>query len=272
MSDILEKIINHKKQEVKNRMAIYPVALLEQSIYFQSPCVSLKRYLEREDKHGIIAEIKRKSPSKGFIQPHINVEELSIGYMQAGASALSVLTDEQFFGGSKQDLMTARKFNYCPILRKDFIIDEYQLFESRSWGADAVLLIAAALSPEKCEQLAVRARELGMEVLLEVHNEEEAQNYLGDHITIVGVNNRDLKSFETKLDTSVTLSDKLPADILKISESGINSAGDIVRLRKYGYKGFLIGENFMKHSQPQEAARQLIQELDKLNEKSYAQA
>lgn len=272
MSDILEKIINHKRQEVKNRKAIYPVALLEQSIFFQSPCVSLKRYLERDDRHGIIAEIKRKSPSKGFIQPHINVEELSIGYMQAGASALSVLTDEEFFGGSKQDLMTARKFNYCPILRKDFIIDEYQLFEARSWGADVILLIAAALDPELCRQLAKTARELGMEVLLEVHNENEIDQYAGDHISIVGVNNRDLNSFETSLDTSIRLSEKLPADMMRISESGINTAEDIVQLRKYGYRGFLIGELFMRSSRPHEAARQLIHDLDKLNERSYAEA
>ena len=192
MSDLLTQILDHKRHEIEERKSIYPIALLEQSIFYKSPCVSMREYLQRPDKHGIIAEIKRKSPSKGDIHPHLNVEELSIGYMQSGATALSVLTDEKFFGGSRQDLMTARKFNYCPILRKDFIIDEYQLYEARSWGADVILLIAAALTPHECEQLAKRAREIGMEVLLEVHSKEEIKNHLNEHISIAGVNNRNL--------------------------------------------------------------------------------
>lgn len=272
MSDILSKIIDHKKSEVEQRKALYPVALLEKTIFFSSPTVSMKHYLLREDKHGIIAEIKRKSPSKGYIHPYINVEELSVGYMQSGASALSVLTDEEFFGGSKHDLITARKHNYCPILRKDFIIDEYQLFEARSWGADVVLLIAAALSPEKCRQLTAKARDMGLEVLLEVHNQEEADQYLHENVTILGVNNRDLKTFETSLETSVKIARKLPGEVVKISESGIRNADDILMLREHGFKGFLIGETFMRESQPQVACAKLIAELERKDKRNYAEA
>ena len=270
MPDILKEIIDNKAQEVKERKSLYPVALLEQSLYFGNPCVSMKEYLLRPDKHGIIAEIKRKSPSKGVIHPYLKVEELSIGYMQSGASALSVLTDEKYFGGSKEDLMKARKFNYCPILRKDFIIDEYQLFEARSWGADVVLLIASALTVEKTLMLAQKANELGMEVLLEVHNKEEAQQYLNDYISIVGVNNRDLKTFKTTLETSIALSEVLPEYMLKISESGISNADDILKLKEHGYNGFLIGESFMKTSRPQSACAKLINELDKKTSRTYA--
>ena len=272
MSDILKDILKNKEKEVADKKSIYPIALLEKSIFFDSPCVSMKDYLLRPDKHGIIAEIKRKSPSKGNINPYLDVEELSIGYMQAGASALSILTDEIFFGGSAQDLKTARKFNYCPILRKDFIIDEYQLFESRSWGADVILLIAAALTPDKCEALATKARELGMEVLLEVHSKEEIDNYLTDSVNIVGVNNRDLRTFQTSIENSIRLSGELPTGVVRISESGIHNAGDIVKLREYGFQGFLIGESFMKTSHPQDACRQLINDLEKLNDNTYAKA
>lgn len=272
MSDILEKILSNKRKEVAERKSLYPVALLEQSTFFNSPAVSLKHYLQRPDKHGIIAEIKRKSPSKGLIHPNVNVEELSIGYMQAGASALSVLTDEKFFGGTQQDLMTARKFNYCPILRKDFIVDEYQLFEARSWGADVILLIAAALTPEECSQLAYKARSLGLEVLLEVHDEQEISTHLNDNVTLAGVNNRNLKTFETSLENSIKLSKILPEGIVKIAESGINTTEDIMLLKEHGFQGFLIGESFMRTSQPQQACQRLINDLEKLNKKANAEA
>ena len=136
--NILEKIVEQKKKEMAERKSLYPVKLLEQSIFFASPTVSLKKYVQRKDLSGIIAELKRKSPSKGAINPYVSIERTSIGYMQAGASALSILTDKEFFGGSNEDLMVARKFNYCPILRKDFTIDEYQIVEAKSIGADAI--------------------------------------------------------------------------------------------------------------------------------------
>ena len=169
--NILEKIVVQKRIEVAEQKALIPTALLEKSIYFKSPTVSLKSYLLREDKSGIIAEFKRKSPSKGDINKYAKVDEVTLGYMQSGASALSVLTDEQFFGGSDNDLKKARKLNYCPILRKDFIIDEYQIIEARSIGADAILLIASVLSKEEIIRFSNLAKKLSLEVLLEVHNE-----------------------------------------------------------------------------------------------------
>src|SRR5438874_1033438 len=158
--NILEEIVAHKAKEVQERKELYPVKLLERSIHFNSPTVSLKNYLQRKDKVGVIAEIKRRSPSKGTINKYVDIEKVSIGYMQAGASGLSVLTDEKYFGGKNEDLTKARKFNYCPILRKDFTIDEYQVTEAKSIGADAVLLIAAVLSKEKIKELAILAHQL----------------------------------------------------------------------------------------------------------------
>ena len=197
--NILDKIIEHKHKEVAERKSLYPVKLLEQSIFFSSPTVSLKKYIQRKDKSGIIAEIKRKSPSKGIINSSVSVERTSIGYMQAGASALSILTDKEFFGGSNDDLTIARKFNFCPILRKDFTVDEYQIIEAKSIGADAILLIAAALAPKRLAELASAAKGLGLEVLLEVHNKEELDANLNANVDLIGVNNRDLKTFTLSL-------------------------------------------------------------------------
>jgi indole-3-glycerol phosphate synthase len=259
--NILEEIIAYKKEEVERRKELYPVKLLEKSIHFHAPVVSLKKYLLRKDKYGIIAEIKRRSPSKGLINPHVSIERTSIGYMQAGASALSVLTDEKYFGGSNDDLKLARKFNFCPILRKDFIVDEYQLVEAKSIGADAILLIAAALEPGQIRELSEQANMLGLEVLMEVHNEDELLSNIHDSIDIIGVNNRDLKTFTTDLETSVSLSDKIPAEFLKISESGIHDPEDIMYLRKSGFQGFLMGEHFMKQSRPEKACADFISRL-----------
>jgi indole-3-glycerol phosphate synthase len=267
MSDILAKITDHKGHEVKERQELYPVKLLEQSIYFSSRIVSLKKYIRREDKSGIIAEFKRKSPSKGVINDHVSIERTSIGYMQAGASALSVLTDHEFFGGSSEDLTTARKFNFCPILRKDFIIDPYQIVEAKSIGADAILLIAAALTPAKTKELARFARqETGMEVLMEVHNKQELSDHLNEYIDIVGVNNRDLKTFDVTLDTSLALADEIPGEFARISESGINTPEAVHRLKKHGYEGFLIGEFFMSHNLPEAACADFIHRLKYLEQ------
>ncbi|MCB9637878.1 MAG: indole-3-glycerol phosphate synthase TrpC [Myxococcales bacterium] len=261
---ILETILAHKKQEVAERKELYPLPLLEKSIYMTTPVVSLKRYLRRDDKVGVIAEIKRRSPSKGEINAHISVERLSIGYMQAGASALSVLTDHKFFGGSSEDLKIARRFNFCPILRKDFILDEYQILEARSIGADVILLIARALPPDELKRLAAFARSLGLEVLLEVHDKQELETYWSPDIDIVGVNNRDLRDFSVSLDRSLSLVDQIPAESVKISESGLHSAQDLWMLKKAGFDGFLIGEMFMKRSQPEESCARLIREYQEL--------
>lgn len=259
--NILEEIIQYKRLEVEERKTLYPVKMLEQSIYFNTEVFSLKKHVLQEDKSGIIAEIKRKSPSKGVINAHVSVEHTSTGYVQAGASALSVLTDKKFFGGNNEDLMTARRLNLCPILRKDFVVDEYQIIEAKSIGADAILLIAAALRPDEIVSLARLAHALQLEVLLEVHNEKELQDNLAAEVDLIGVNNRDLKTFVTDIGISKRLAALIPDHVVKVSESGIEKTETIIELKNYGYRGFLMGQNFMQHSRPEEACKQFIDEL-----------
>jgi indole-3-glycerol phosphate synthase len=266
--NILDQIIAHKQKEVNEARSLYPVKLLEQSIFFSSPTVSLRKYLQREDKTGIIAEFKRKSPSKGVINAHASVERTTIGYMQAGASALSVLTDKHFFGGSNEDLKVVRKYNFCPVLRKDFTIDEYQIIEAKSIGADAILLIAAVLEPRVTESLTTFAHSLGLEVLLEVHDEDELTRHLDAGADLIGVNNRNLKTFEVSIEISKRLAALIPDEVVAVSESGISSPDTIVELKKFGYEGFLIGENFMKHSRPEEEAKVFMDELRKAENKT----
>jgi indole-3-glycerol phosphate synthase len=234
---------------------------LESSIFFETDVVSMKHYLQREDKVGIIAEIKRSSPSTGIINNNLDVEQLSISYMQAGASGLSVLTDQKYFGGSNGDLLTARKFNYCPILRKDFVIDEYQLVEAKSIGADCILLIAACLTPGKCNDLAAFAKGLGLEVLLEVHNEAEINSHVNQFVDLVGVNNRNLHDFSTDIGHSMSLAKYIPDDFVKVSESGISNASQVLELKQHGFEGFLIGGYIMKHDQPGQVCKNLIDDV-----------
>lgn len=264
---ILQEIIAHKKAEVAERISLYPIKLLEQSIFFTGQTVSLKKYILRQDKSGIIAEFKKKSPSKGMINPYAEVERTSIGYMQAGASALSVLTDKKYFGGSNEDLTTARKFNYCPILRKDFVIEEYQIVEAKSIGADAILLIAAVLSPQRLKELAAFAKTLHLEVLMEVHSLEELQNNLHPEVDLIGVNNRNLNTFVTDIAVSKELARHIPQEFVKVSESGISNPATLIELQEWGYEGFLIGENFMQHSRPEQAAARFIHEFHQLRVK-----
>jgi len=263
--NILQKIMAHKAKEVEERKALYPTRLLEKSIYFDTPVVSLCKYLQREDKSGIIAEFKRRSPSKGVINSYASVERVSIGYMQAGASALSVLTDEQFFGGSNNDLKEARKFNFCPILRKEFILDEYQLVEARSIGADAVLLIAECLEKEQLARLAKTAKSLGLEVLMEIHSSDQLDKLTPD-IDAVGVNNRNLEDFSVSLATSLEMAGQLPAEVVKVSESGLNDPNAVVELRQAGYQGFLIGEHFMRHAEPGKACKEFIERIEHIED------
>ncbi len=265
---ILNQIVSHKEKEVAERKSLYPTKLLEQRIYFPTQTVSLKRYILKEGKSGIIAEIKRQSPSRGVINPDVSVERTSIGYMQAGASALSVLTDSAFFGGSSEDLTLARKYNFCPILRKDFIIDEYQIVEAKSIGADAILLIASILDPAKLKSLASFARSLQLEVLLEVHNENELNAHIESAPELVGVNNRNLDTFEVDIAVSQKLVERIPKEMIKISESGIDSPHTAVALGNVGYDGFLIGELFMRSSRPEKAALEFIREMKRLKNKS----
>jgi len=196
-----------------------------------------------------------------MINEYANVEKIAIGYMQAGASALSVLTDNHFFGGKNEDLITARKFNFCPILRKDFTVSEYQIIEAKSIGADAILLIAAVLSKDEIKQFTALAHQLGMQVLLEVHTQEELDKYIPE-IKLVGINNRNLKTFEVDFENSIRLVQQLPQDTVKIAESGISDYHNIIELKKHGFEGFLIGENFMKTASPELACKQFIEQIN----------
>lgn len=258
--NILDKIIAQKKIEVAQRKAEVAVSELEKGPFFKSETYSLKAALLDSAKTGIIAEYKRKSPSKGIINDKAPVEEVTMAYATFGASGISVLTDNEFFGGSLVDLQKAAIINKVPLLRKDFMIDEYQLLEAKAYGASVILLIAANLSVEEVKSLARAAKNLGLEVLLEIHNEQEL-GHICNEVDLVGVNNRNLKTFEVGLETSVQLSRQIPSDKLKISESGIHKVEDIIYLEQYGFKGFLIGENFMKQAVPGDAFKTFTENL-----------
>lgn len=266
--DILSKIIEYKRLEVAAQKQRVTVTELENAFYFGKPCVSLKQALLLPNASGIIAEFKRKSPSKGIINDAVSVESVTSGYVQAGASGLSVLTDNQFFGGSPQDLQKARVINAeTPILRKDFVIDEYQILEAKAWGADVILLIAANLAPAEVLSLGKFAKSLGLDVLLEVHDAEELSRSLCDYVDIVGVNNRNLKNFaEQNVNASLELAEQIPAEFIKISESCISQPETIVTLREVGYQGFLIGESFMKTADPGGA---LVAFINAISQKVY---
>jgi indole-3-glycerol phosphate synthase len=257
--NILDKIIDQKIIEVAERKLTAPVQHLEASAFYTRTVLSLKESLLDESKTGIIAEFKRKSPSRGIINDKFDVEDVTKAYTKFGASCLSVLTDELFFGGFTKDLKRAR-VNHIPILRKDFIIDEYQIVEARAMGADVILLIAACLTPERVKELAIFAKKLQLEVLLEIHNEDELQHICAA-TEIVGVNNRDLKTFTVDINRSIELSKKIPADKIKIAESGIHDVETIGIFRKAGFKGFLIGENFMKQADPTIAFADFVNQL-----------
>jgi indole-3-glycerol phosphate synthase len=259
--NILDKIIVTKRVEVDRRKEKINVAELEASPFFGRTCNSLKANLLKPGSSGIIAEFKQKSPSKGEINFKVKVEEVTKDYADAGVAGVSVLTETEYFGGTLENLVKARKTNpETPILRKDFMIDSYQIYEAKAHGADVILLIAACLEKEQAEMLAKKAKKLGMEVLMEVHNAEELEK-VNDFVDIVGVNNRDLKTFTMDVETSVRLSKLIPDKFVKISESGIDSAKTIHYLRENGFKGFLIGETFMKTENPGEACRKFIEEL-----------
>lgn len=257
--NILDKIIEQKHLEVIENRIKFPIQELQQSPGFSRKIISFKQSLIDKNGLGIIAEFKRQSPSKGVINGHADVVEVTSAYTANGAAALSVLTDQQFFGGSNEDLEKAR-INNVPILRKDFIIDEYQVVEARAIGADVILLIAACLAPEDVKRLAVFAKSLGLEVLLEIHNEDELI-HICEECDVVGVNNRDLKTFTVDINRSIELSKKIPAGKIKIAESGITDTDTIFKLRDADFKGFLIGENFMKQQDPAIAFASFVKHL-----------
>lgn len=257
--NILEEIIAHKRVEVEKAKSEVSEKELETAKLFTRNVTSLKASLLDHSNTGIIAEFKRKSPSKGVFNKEADVLKVTKGYVTNGAAGLSVLTDQHFFGGSKQDLLIARS-HQVPVLRKDFIIDEYQLTESKSMGADVILLIAACLTPTRVKELATFAAALKLEVLLEIHTEAELEHICAP-VDIVGVNNRDLKTFSVDINRSIEISKKIPADKIKIAESGISDIATILLLKEHGFSGFLIGETFMKEQDPSIAFARFAEKL-----------
>lgn len=259
--NILDKIVIDKRKEVVLRKSQIPLKQLETSVLFERSTISLSQSLKNSTS-GIIAEHKRRSPSKAVINQSLNVQDVSKGYEDAGVCGMSVLTDGKYFGGSLDDLLLARASCNLPILRKEFIIDTYQIVEAKAYGADVILLIAAILTEEEIKQFSELAKSLYLDVLLEVHNLEELQKSIIPTIDMLGVNNRNLKTFEVSLETSKALSNHIPNDFVKVSESGISSVDAIKELQPYGYKGFLIGENFMKTDNPGLSATEFINTLN----------
>jgi len=257
--NILDQIIQQKRSEVEDRKKKVSISELEKGVYFDRGTLSLKESLEKRNRTGIIAEFKRRSPSKGVINDKADIIDVTTAYFESGASALSVLTDKNFFGGSDEDLVEAR-INQIPILRKDFIINEYQVTEAKSIGADVILLIAACLSPKEVKRLATFAKSLGLEVLLELHDERELE-HICDETELIGINNRNLKTFEVNIEQSLIMGQKIPGDKIKIAESGIRSVDDIMMFKENGFKGFLIGELFMKEADPTIAFAEFVNAL-----------
>ncbi len=260
--DILQKIVNDKRIEVSLRKQLIPIKQLEQSILFKRETISLSKKLTQSST-GIIAEYKRRSPSKQIINHDLNVFDVAKDYEDAGVCGMSVLTDGKYFGGSLDDLLTARASCNLPLLRKEFIIDPYQIIEAKAYGADVILLIAAILTRAQIKQLSELAKSLNLDVLLEVHNETELNKSIMPTLDMLGVNNRNLKTFKVSIETSKQLSNLIPDDFVKVSESGISSIDAIKTLQPFGYKGFLIGENFMKTDNAGESAKLFIENLKK---------
>ncbi len=259
--NILDKIVLRKREEVALAKQKISITSLESKGDFSRQPLGFKDFLLESNRTGIIAEYKRQSPSKGLINGSATVEEVTQGYNLAGASALSVLTDTDFFGGKAEDLYAARAINQIPILRKDFMIDEYQIVEAKTWGADVILLIASILSPKEINALGKLAQSLGLSVLLEVHDLKELERSISPHLDAIGVNNRNLGDFTVNIQTSFDLVNHIPNEFLKISESAIDNPATIKELKSVGYNGFLIGENFMKTDDPGKAMKEFVKSL-----------
>ncbi|MCP4975047.1 MAG: indole-3-glycerol phosphate synthase TrpC [Maribacter sp.] len=258
--NILDRIVADKRKEVDLKKELIPISQLENTSLFNRETLSLAKAL-RNSTTGIIAEHKRRSPSKAVINQDLNVYDVAKGYEDAGVCGMSVLTDGKYFGGSLDDLLLARAAVKMPLLRKEFIIDEYQIYEAKANGADVILLIASVLTKSEIKIFSELAKSLQLDVLLEVHNTAELQKSIMPSLDMLGVNNRNLKTFEVSLETSKVLSKAIPDDFVKVSESGISNIGAIRELKSYGYKGFLIGENFMKTDDPGKSATEFIKSL-----------
>jgi indole-3-glycerol phosphate synthase len=260
--DILEKIVAAKRKEIEKYKPLSNIERFrKEGFFWEIQNRSLKQSLLKEGSTGIIAEFKRKSPSKGWFKTkELEVEHVVASYNSQGAAGISVLTDEEFFGGDLDDLIQTKVIADIPVLRKDFIVDEWQIAEAKAFGADVILLIAACLTPQQVKQLALFTKTIGLEVLLEVHNEEELE-HICDEVDMVGVNNRNLKTFDVDINTSLELIGKIPSDKPAVAESGISKVETIVTLKKAGFKGFLIGETFMKEADPGKAFSEFVTEL-----------
>ncbi len=259
--NILDKIVAYKKQEVAQLKKEVQISELIKSPAFQRAPISLKESLRDPNGTGIIAEFKRQSPSKGIINDVATIQEVTEGYLEANVAAQSILTDKEFFGGTFLDLVQAREINQTkPILRKDFIVDGFQIVEAKAIGADVILLIAACLTAKELKQFGNLAEDLGLDVLYEVHNQQELDKIELNN-KIIGINNRNLKTFEVDLEHSIELAAQIPDDCIKVSESGISDPRTIIGLREYGFQGFLIGENFMKTENPGFACQEFVKRL-----------
>ena len=265
MPHILDQIINHKRSEVSSNRRDRPVSSLREQALYNRERVSLSTALRESPHYGIIAEFKRKSPSQADINLNADPLQITTGYVKAGAAGLSVLTDQHFFGAHTDDILRARAAVEAPIIRKDFIINTYQLEEARALGADAILLIAACLEKNQLDELAQAAHELELEVLCELHAPEELER-LSPRVDIVGVNNRNLKDFSVSISQSIELAKQLPADVLRISESGIEDPQTIIRLKRAGFQGFLIGTYFMRQDDPAAACADFIRRIEEQDE------
>lgn len=258
MRNILDEIVSERKKTIQQLKSTLPVEVWEMMPLFEKDCISLKESLS--GNAGIIAEFKRASPSKGVINDKVDVLDVVLDYEMNGAAAVSILTEPVFFKGSNDDILTVANSLTIPILRKDFIVEEYQIFESKALGADVILLIAACLSVKQVKELALAAKRIGLEVLLELHDESEL-NHICNEVDLVGVNNRNLKNFEVNLEHSVRMAEKIGNDFIKVAESGINDVNNIGYLKQHGFNGFLIGEYFMKQQDPGKALKEFTDSL-----------
>ncbi len=259
--NILDTIVERKKAEIAERKQQKSLDMIKADDYYSRKTISLVEGLSKPNASGIIAEFKRKSPSKGIINDRVDPVEVTKAYQDAGASAVSILTDAYFFGGNDQDLLRARQTLDIPILRKEFIIDEYQVHEAKALGADLILLIAACLSKEEVVRFSTLARSLGLEVLLELHDEDEL-DHVCDTIDLVGINNRSLKTFDVNIARSLRMAGQLPKDKLKVAESGIDDPAQVKLFKENGYSAFLIGENFMKTNDPGMALNEFRNQIE----------
>ncbi|MCB2426975.1 indole-3-glycerol phosphate synthase TrpC [Methylophaga pinxianii] len=259
--DILKKILQRKQQEIAERSKRLPINLLQQLAENAEPVRGFVEAIERKLAAGqsaVIAEVKKASPSKGVLRADFRPAEIAVSYENGGAACLSVLTDQDFFQGHEDYLKQARTACQLPVIRKDFIIDPYQVFEARAIGADCILLIVAALDDEQLEQLSQLAIQLDMDVLVEVHNEEELHRAMVLNLPLMGINNRDLHTFETSLETTIKLLNFIPDETIVITESGILGKEDVALMREHGVNGFLVGEAFMRADEPGEALADLF--------------